>query len=214
MEVERDQVRGQFTQNIQGGPRINSLASGARTQRSNNNLFINAGAGFGPDGGFERGVPPISASVDFKLPGPTPITLGVGVTYSTWFISVDMSPPVIPPLLPWLPPPPVITYIENTTIRNISSGIRAMYHFNFMERLDTYFGITFGYVHQTYSVETIYAVDDVILSVESITAPGDPFILWGANIGVRYFFNDFIGIYAEVGYSRIQYFSAGLSLKF
>jgi hypothetical protein len=47
-------------------------------------LFVNAGVGFGPTVGYNSGVPPLSASVDYKLPVKLPITAGLIATYSTW----------------------------------------------------------------------------------------------------------------------------------
>jgi hypothetical protein len=49
-----------------------------------NSLFINAGIGFGPTAGWDIGIPPISATVDFKLPVPAPISVGALATFTTW----------------------------------------------------------------------------------------------------------------------------------
>ncbi|MDR2501542.1 MAG: hypothetical protein LBD37_10790 [Treponema sp.] len=40
------------------------------------NVFINAGIGLGPTGGYDMGVPPLSVSADFKPPVKPPITIG------------------------------------------------------------------------------------------------------------------------------------------
>jgi len=109
----------------------NSYAPGVR----DNNLFINAGIGFGPTGGYNMGIPPISLSVDYKLPIDLPITVGGFATFGTWRYS----------------------YLNtNVTYTNIGIGARGMYHFNFLDNLDLYAGLNLGYVIQT-SNQTQYS---------------------------------------------------------
>jgi len=154
-----------------------------------NTLFINAGVGIGPIGSGGIGIPPLSVSVDYKLPIDLPITVGSIVTFSTWkrsiryYIIIDVD----------------ITYM------NFGFGARVTYHFNFLEYLDTYAGITLGYVYQNGKAKVTYYGE--------ITG-GESFFLWGINIGARYFFTDFIGAYMELGYSGLQYVGVGLSVKF
>jgi hypothetical protein len=126
------------------------------------------------------GIPPISVSVDFKVSETMPITIGATGMFSTWR---------------WTNPWVDITY------SNIGIGARAMYHFNFARNLDTYAGITLGWVFQTVSGNALH------------TVRGNSFFLWGGNIGVRYFFTDSIGVYSELGWSGLQYVSAGLTVK-
>jgi len=160
-----------------------------------NTLFINAGAGLGP-GGWGTGIPPLSLSVDYRLPIDLPITAGGIVTYSTWERSETFS------------------YFGDTynlydiTFTNIGFGVRVLYHFNFLENLDTYAGAVLGYVYQSAKVKVF---DD---SFDVEIAKAESFPLLGISIGARYFFTDDIGAYIELGYSGLQYLSAGLSLKF
>ena len=154
----------------------------------NNSFFINGGIGWGPTGGYNMGIPPISVSVDFKLPIDLPITVGAIGTYSTWKYSS-----------------PYYTYRYEVTYTNIGIGGRGMWHFNFMPNLDVYAGLTIGYVIQNSSVTSGSAYD---------YNAGNSFFLWGFNAGARYFFTNAIGAYAELGYSGLQYASIGVTFKF
>ena len=148
--------------------------------------LINGGIGLGTTGGYSRGIPPISASVDFLLPIDLPITVGVIGTLSTWKYS------------------PYYSSNYSVTYRNIGIGGRGMYHFNFIENLDVYTGLTLGYVIQNATVSGEYGG----------TYTGSSFFLFGFNIGARYFFTDLLGAYAEIGWSGLQFASIGVSLKF
>jgi len=169
---------------------FNSFAPGFE----NNKFFINTGIGLGPTGNYNMGIPPISASIDFKVTDVLPITVGAIVVFNTWNWKSGNPPLDV-----------------SVTYRNIGIGARAMYHFNFLENLDIYAGITLGYVIQSASITygTGYPPGYSASGINSKS-----FFLWGSNIGARYFFTDLIGVYAEVGYSGLQYLNAGLSLKF
>jgi hypothetical protein len=126
------------------------------------------------------GIPPISASADFKVVETVPITIGVTAMISTWKWTSD-----------WV----------DITYRNIGIGARVMYHFNFARNLDTYTGLTLGWVIQNASGRAYQPIS------------GSSFFLWGGNIGLRYFFTDSIGVYSELGWSGLQFVSAGLTVK-
>jgi hypothetical protein len=146
-------------------------------------VFINAGIGLGPTGGYKMGVPPLSISADFKLPVKLPITVGGIFTFAQWkysFTPYDFA---------W---------------NNIGFGVRGMYHFNLVKNLDTYAGLTLGYVIQTFDGG----------NYSGAGYAGTSFFLFGGNIGLRYFFTNNIGAYLEVGYSGLQFAGLGLSLKF
>lgn len=150
-------------------------------------VFINAGIGLGPTGGYDMGIPPLSASADFKLPVKLPITLGGIVTFAQWKYSI----------------PSFLGSDYAFAWNNLGIGVRGMYHFNFLKNLDTYAGLTLGYVIQSFD-----GGDYVGSAYE-----GASFFLFGANIGARYFFTKNIGAYVEVGYSGLQFASLGLSIK-
>ena len=150
-----------------------------------NKVLINAGVGLGFSS-YNLGLPPITASVDFKLPIELPITVGATAGISTWGWHSGS---------------------DNYTYTNIAFGGRGMYHFNFavlsdsdfIKKLDVYSGVTLGYVIQTTNIDYVNGVS---------------FFLWGFTAGARYFFNEKIGMYLETGYSGLQVVSLGISMKF
>jgi hypothetical protein len=158
-----------------------------------NKFFFFFFIGFGPTGGYDIGLPPITASVDFKLPIPMPITLGGFAAFTTWKYSVGVPS----------------VYEIDVTYTNIAFGARGMYHFNFLYFFDTYTGLSLGYVLQSATVKTSGS-----LGGQAASYDGAPFFLWGLNLGARYFFTDLIGVYLELGYSDLQYAGIGLSFKF
>ena len=158
---------------------------------AHNRLFVNAGIGIGPTGGWSMGVPPISASVDFKLSTPAPITLGAVAMFTTWKRSDNMY-----------------YYTADITYTNTGFGVRGMYHFNFLETIDTYAGLTLGYVIQGFDVKASSGYTGIAGGYA-----GSNFFLFGGNIGARYFFTDLMGAYVEIGFSGLQFISAGITLK-
>jgi hypothetical protein len=159
-------------------------------------VLVNVGVGLGPTGGYDLGVPPLSASVDFKLPVSVPLTVGGIVTFAQWKYTVSM--PTVTGVFP------NISYGSKDyefKWNNIGVGARGMYHFNFVKNLDTYARLTLGYVIQTFEGEDIPGYE------------GLSFFLFGANFGARYFFSKTIGAYLEVGYSGLQFASVGLTAK-
>jgi hypothetical protein len=146
--------------------------------------------------GYTIGLPPIKLSVDFELPIPVPITVGGMIGLRTWTYKWS-----------WL-----YSYLDDFTIFEIPIGVRSMYHFNFaalsdssfVRKLDVYAGLTLGWVIVTdnYSGNSRYWTSR------------DSFFLFGVTTGARYFFNDVVGLYLELGYSGFEYASFGLSLKF
>ncbi|MDR2468518.1 MAG: porin family protein [Spirochaetaceae bacterium] len=135
--------------------------------------LVNVGIGYGSVTWGSMGIPPITASIDFKLKN-NPITIGAFGAFSTFGGGI----------------------FANYT--NIGFGGRAAYHFNFAKKLDTYVGLSLGYVLQSTDVEW---------------AEGVSFFLWGFNLGARYFFTKRLGAYLELGYSGLQVASVGLTFK-
>jgi len=154
-------------------------------------LLVNVGIGLGsPTRGLNMGIPPVSASVDLVLPVPLPITVGAVAMFTSWKYSENVD-------------------VINVTAsyRNIGIGVRGMYHFNFLEALDTYAGLTVGYVIQSAKVKTSGAPGN-----HSARAAGN-FVLWGLNIGGRYYFNELIGAYVELGYNSLQFLGIGATFR-
>jgi hypothetical protein len=157
-------------------------------------VFINAGVGYGLST-YSMGLPPISVSADFKLPISLPITIGGTAALSTWGYSTSAGVP---------------NSDIDVTYMNIGFGVRGAYHFGFVKNLDTYLGLTLGYVIQTADVKYGSAYDNI----PKTSYDGVSFFLYGFNIGARYFFTKNIGAYLELGYSGLQVASIGLSVKF
>ena len=144
--------------------------------------LVNAGIGFGNIGaGRSMGIPEITASVDFKLK-KIPITIGGMGAFRTSSY-------------------PIVGYDDALTYTNIGFGVRGMYHFNFAKKLDTYAGMTLGYV-----------IDKASGAGSSIFS-GVSFFLWGFDIGGRYFFTNRMGVYFELGVNFLHIGSAGLTFK-
>jgi hypothetical protein len=156
-------------------------------------FFINTGIGFGPTGNYDNGIPPISASLDYKLPVKLPITAGLITTFSTWKWSFNNPS----------------TGKIDVTYTNFGIGARGMYHFNFWEKTDVYAGLTLGWVFQSSKSKTSSPA-----GINEYSDEGKPFFLFGASVGARYFFTSFLGAYLELGYSGLQILGAGLTLKF
>ena len=145
---------------------------------SESKALLNTGAGLGISS-FAMGIPPISVSLDFRLK-KIPITIGGMGALRTSSYSASGS---------------------KTTFTDIGLGVRGMYHFNFAKKLDTYAGLTLGYV--------IQIADGDASSQHS----GGSFFLYGFNLGGRYFLTDSCGAYLEIGYSGLQFISAGLAFR-
>jgi hypothetical protein len=159
--------------------------------------YFNAGIGAGPTGGYESGILPLAASLDFKLSVDKPITVGGIINFSQWKYTVSMPAGTEGR-------PPKVTYKDyDIKWNNLGLGLRGMWHFNFKRNLDTYAGVTLGYVFQTFDGGEL----------ESSEYKGLSFFLFGVNVGLRYFFTETVGAYLELGYSGLQFVSAGLSIK-
>jgi hypothetical protein len=161
-------------------------------------VLINAGVGFGILlSGYEMGIPPVSVIADFKLPVAVPITLGPLVAFASETYSRNWEGSGY-------------KYGYKFTYTHFAIGVRGMYHFNFLKNLDTYAGLSLGYVFSSGQAE--YTGD------WGIVGKADPenlsYFLFGAAIGTRYFFTNNIGAYFELGYSGLQVIGLGLSLKF
>jgi len=153
-----------------------------------NRVIFNAGIGLGPVGGYSRGIPPISASIAFKVSETLPITVGATGIFSTWTWRYEL-----------------LWEDLHFTFRNIGLGARIMYHFNFARAIDCYIGLSLGYVFQSLS-GNISGFGGHIYS--------NSFFLWSTIVGARWFFSDSLGIYVEAGASSLQWLSVGLTMKF
>jgi hypothetical protein len=89
-------------------------------------------------------------------------------------------------------------YDKKYFYHNISLGGRFGYHFNWnVKNLDTYAVTTTGYTF--FMDKTGFYKGEV---------------LWGVNIGTRYFVNNWFGFWVETGYTGFSWFDIGLAFKF
>jgi hypothetical protein len=92
-------------------------------------------------------------------------------------------------------------YRNDWFVHKIITGFRFGYHFNWgVEKLDTYAVTTTGWIFHAGDYYTYF------------NRYGS--FLFGINIGVRYFFTDWFGLWAEAGYTSFSLFDIGVSFKF
>jgi hypothetical protein len=160
-------------------------------------MLINAGIGYGfVTDLYKIEIPPVSASVDFRLPVKLPITAGAFGTVSTSRHSTGEQN--------------FGDYKVDVTYINIGFGGRLAYHFNFAKKLVAYAGMSLGYVIQTSDVKYGKDWDKMPKKPDH---PGVSFLLWGINMGGRFFFTEKLGAYLELGYSGLQFAGAGITFK-
>ena len=88
---------------------------------------------------------------------------------------------------------------------NIVLGGRALAHYKFIDKLDTYAGVMIG-----------YDIFGAKLSPENslIPATGASFIFYGGVVGIRYEFSPKFGVYLEGGSASVSNASIGIAYKF
>ncbi|MDR2493892.1 MAG: hypothetical protein LBD24_01590 [Spirochaetaceae bacterium] len=156
--------------------------------------MLNLGAGVGMYFQDKEVTVPIVFSFERALPISVPLSVGgiVGFTifehnyYSV--IGNDMNGNAI--------------YDDDQSYKSIAFGIpmgvRLAYHFNFeVDELD------------------VYAAIDLGLTLAVGTVPIDPVtFLFGAHVGVRYFFGGPVGVFLEVGAIEPHIAAAGIGFRF
>jgi hypothetical protein len=155
---------------------------------------INVGLGIGSTlysgAGYKSGLPPVSASFEYGLMELGPGILGIGgylglSTYK-WESTFSGS-----------------TY--GWKYSNVIIGARGYYHYNFIEKLDTYGGLLLGYniVSSKETGDWPFGIDYTANSSS---------VAWSFFIGGRYYFTDSFAVMAELGYG-IAWLIIGVSLK-
>ncbi|MDR2388219.1 MAG: hypothetical protein LBD89_00320 [Tannerellaceae bacterium] len=87
---------------------------------------------------------------------------------------------------------------------NFVLGVRGAFHYQFVDKLDTYAGVMLGYDIVSSKWKGSGAFDGSVSSSEISTS---------AFVGARYYFTPSIAAYSELGYG-ISYLSLGVALKF
>lgn len=83
-------------------------------------------------------------------------------------------------------------------------GVRGSFHYSFIEKLDTYTGLSLGY--------NIVSAKSDYKELGSYSAQGSEMYL-GWYLGARYYFKETFGVMAELGYD-IAYLNIGVAFKF
>ena len=150
--------------------------------------MVNLGIGLGYRFGGSMSVPPLSVAYDYSLKsglidGNGAITLGGYLAYTSANYSY---------------------WAQSTTASYTVLGVRGMFHYQFVPKLDTYAGLMLGY-HFT-SVSSTAPAEHY----ESSSA-ASAFDM-GVILGARYFFTPRIGAFTELGYS-LPYWNLGVTFK-
>jgi len=151
------------------------------------NIFIDAGIGWGILE-YSIKIPPISAAITYK-PNGLPIPLSIGGYFAFTSYEEDVG-------------------VYNWSGTMLGFGARANWHFHLLDALDTYLGISLGWL--VWNQESTWD----LLGITYTTKYDNSTFLYGFVLGGRYFFTDNIGAYIELGYSAVSVASIGLALKF
>jgi hypothetical protein len=155
---------------------------------------INVGLGIGSTlytgVGYTGGLPPLSASFEYGVTELGPGILGVGgyfgLSTHKWESSSGGS-----------------TY--GWKYSNIIIGARGNYHYNFVEKLDTYAGMMLGYnIVNSKAIGNVPILYDYTVNASSF--------VWSIYIGGRYYFSDSFAAMLELGYG-IAWLNIGVAFK-
>jgi hypothetical protein len=150
--------------------------------------MVNLGIGLGYRFGGSMSVPPLSVAYDYSLKsglidGNGAITLGGYLAYTSANYSY---------------------WAQSTTASYTVLGVRGMFHYQFVPKLDTYAGLMLGY-HFT-SVSSTAPAEHYESSIAASAFD------MGVILGARYFFTPRIGAFTELGYS-LPYWNLGVTFK-
>lgn len=165
---------------------------------SKGDVVINAGIGFGSTlhtgTGFKTTVPPLSASVEFCIVDnlfDANSSIGVGGVIGYSAQKYEYS---------------YLSYSSETKYSDFLLGARGSFHYQFVDKLDTYAGIVLAY--DIVSTKSTYKGS----GTNTYKADGSSFFA-GAYVGARYYFTDQFAAMAEIGYD-IAVFKIGVAIKF
>ena len=149
-------------------------------------MVINAGVGLGSyisDKGFSMSVPPISASLEYGIVDLFDGRGGIGIGGYAGYLLRKSD----------------IKDIDDFNVGDFIIGPRGLFHYQFVEKLDTYAGLLIGY-------------DIVSYSEKGANLSGSGFYS-AFFIGARYYVTDNFGVFGELGYG-ISPLQLGLTYKF
>jgi hypothetical protein len=164
------------------------------------NVILNAGIGFGTPLYGTTVIPPLSASLDFASNlGGLPLTIGPYVGFNTSKYEYNST---------------IYSYGNyGYTYRytGLVAGGRLGYHPNLdAKNLDAYANFCLGYYW--FSAKAEYTGSFYNYGTKPQPAAYDN-VFYNLNIGCRYFLGGGFGVFAELGYSALSYFTAGLTFK-
>jgi len=146
--------------------------------------MINAGIGIGSHAGLSMSVPPLMLTADIPVDVGIPLSFGLGLGYVS-FGDIFMK----------------LSFLD------ISA--RVALHFNLgVPGLDVYPLLTLGPVICWWSEEIDY------FFYKSTESWSETIFGFGFAGGIRYYFNDNVGIWAELGYSNLSIVAAGVTFTF
>jgi hypothetical protein len=159
---------------------------------------VNLGVGLGSyigGTGYKTTVPPVSISAEWGikdglLNGKSSIGLGGYLAYTSnkWETAIPL----------------VGTYGYDYTYFII--GARGLFHYQFIDKLDTYAGLMLGYN----VASSKYFGEELSVPVSAASAGG---FTYSTFVGAKYYFTPKLAAFAELGYG-IAAIELGLSLKF
>jgi len=144
-------------------------------------MIINAGVGLGTyisDKGLSMTVPPISASFEYGIVDLFNDRGGIGVGgYAAYLLRKSDE--------------------GNYNVGNFIIGPRGLFHYQFVDKLDTYAGIMFGYniVSSSYQVPSASGFSSTFF------------------LGGRYYFTNNVAVFGELGYG-VSPLQLGFTFKF
>ena len=160
---------------------------------SKGDKVVNLGLGLGntvySGSGYKTSIPPISGSFEYGVVDnlfDDKSSLGVGGYLGYTSSKYDLGNNY--------------DYKYSSTI----VGVRGSLHYDFIEKLDTYTGLSLGY--------NIVSAKSDYKGLGSYKAESSA-LYWGWYLGARYYFTDSFAAMAEIGYD-IAYLNIGVAFKF
>ena len=166
---------------------------------SDNSFFINFGLFINPNvDSTYISFPPFGISFDFLLPIGIPLSVGASFNMVTlestsdYYRNMGFA---------------VVQYSRTETLTGMFFGARAAWHFDFgVRNLDVYALAELGLLVETWEAEysRFYNSESEEYSE----------VFFGIFAGIRYFFTNNFGIFAELGFSMPRIASFGIAFKF
>jgi hypothetical protein len=155
---------------------------------------INVGLGIGSTlysgVGYKGGLPPLSASFEYGVTELGPGVLGVGGYFGIASYKWEGT---------------AGGYTYGFKESNIIIGARGNYHYNFVEKLDTYAGLMLGY-------NIINGKETGDWPFGSYYSVNSSAFIWSFYIGGRYYVGEAFAVMAELGYG-IAWLNIGVAFK-